>query len=64
MLANLAFLAMTYHQLGQKELAEAALASLRTIADRPERAKNQEAQSFLREAEMLLSGKAANAKSS
>src|SRR5262249_39338031 len=55
--ANLAFLAMTQHQLGQHESARAALARLREIADRPEWAKDQEVQSFLREAETLVGSK-------
>jgi WD40 repeat protein/tRNA A-37 threonylcarbamoyl transferase component Bud32 len=55
--ANLAFLAMTQHQLGQKELAQATLARLREIAEKPEWANDKEAQSLLREAETVLGGK-------
>jgi len=55
--ANLAFLAMTHHQLGQKELAQAALARLRQIAEKAESANDEETQSFLHEVETLLSGK-------
>jgi hypothetical protein len=55
--ANLAFLAMTYHQLGQHESTRAALARLREIVAEPERAKDQEVQSFLREAETLVGSK-------
>jgi hypothetical protein len=57
--ANLAFLAMTHHQLGQKQLAQAALARLRIIASRPECAKDQEVQTFLSQAEMLLASERA-----
>jgi WD40 repeat protein/tRNA A-37 threonylcarbamoyl transferase component Bud32 len=59
--ANLAFLAMTHHQLGHEESAQAALARLREIADKPEWAKDQDVQSFLREAETLLGSKRAEA---
>jgi hypothetical protein len=52
--ANLAFLAMTHHQLGQIDVAQATLARLREIADKPEWTKDQEVQSFLREAETLV----------
>jgi hypothetical protein len=55
--ANLAFLAMTHHQLGQKELAQAALARLREITENPEWAKDNEAQSILGEVEALVGGK-------
>jgi tetratricopeptide (TPR) repeat protein len=54
--ANLAFQAMTHHQLGQQELAQAALARLRATLETPERAKDREAHSFLWEAETLLTG--------
>jgi tetratricopeptide (TPR) repeat protein len=54
---NLAFLAMTYQQLDQKELARAALARLRQVADNPEWANDKEIKSFLHEAETLLSGR-------
>jgi hypothetical protein len=53
---------MTHHQVGQKELAQAALTRLRQIAQNVEWAKDQEVQGFLREAEMLTAGKAATAK--
>jgi hypothetical protein len=59
--ANLAFLAMTHHQLGQEELAQAALARLRVIAARPKWAKDQEVRNFLREAETVLASKQAEA---
>jgi tetratricopeptide (TPR) repeat protein len=54
---NLAFLAMTHHQLGQIELAQAALVRLRIVAARSDWAKDQEVQSFLREAETLVRSK-------
>jgi hypothetical protein len=56
---SLAFLAMTHHQLGHKELAEAALAGLRQVAEKPEWTKGQEVQSLLREAETVLANKPA-----
>jgi hypothetical protein len=59
---NLAFLAMTHHQIGQKEGARAALARLRAIAAQPEWAQDEQAQRFLREAETLLGGKPAKPK--
>jgi hypothetical protein len=52
--ANLAFRAMTHHQLGHKELAQAALARLRTLAEDPESLMNAEARLFVREAEARL----------
>jgi hypothetical protein len=55
--ANLAFLAMTHHQLGHEESARAALARLREITEKPEWAKDQEVHSLLREAETLVSSK-------
>jgi hypothetical protein len=59
--ADLAFLAMTHHQLGQKDLAQAALVRLQAIAGKPAWVKNEEAQSLLHEAEMLLKGPAEKA---
>jgi WD40 repeat protein len=59
MLANLAFLAMTYYQLGEDELAHAALTRLRETAESAEWAKGEQAQAFLREAEAV--GKATRA---
>jgi hypothetical protein len=56
---DLAFLAMTRHQLGQKDEAKAALARLREIMKQPHWAQNAEAVSFLQEAEELIEGKAA-----
>jgi tetratricopeptide (TPR) repeat protein len=52
--ADLAFLALAQHQLGQKEKAQASLERLRQILKQPQWAKNEEAQGFLREAEELL----------
>jgi hypothetical protein len=60
--ANLAFLAMTQHQLGPKELAQATLARLRKTVQQPEWIKDDDAQSFLREPELLLGGKHQTAK--
>jgi hypothetical protein len=55
--ADLAFLAMAQHQLGQKEQAQATLGRLREVMKQPDWAQNAEAQGFLREAESLLQGK-------
>jgi hypothetical protein len=55
--ANLAFLAMTHHQLGEKERAEATLFRLHILAEKPEWAKDQEFQNFVREAETLEGSK-------
>jgi hypothetical protein len=55
--ADLAFLAMAQHQLGQKEPAQATLARLRQTMKQPSEAKNVEAQHFLREAEALIDSK-------
>jgi eukaryotic-like serine/threonine-protein kinase len=52
--ANLAFLAMTHHQLGQERLAQAALARVRNIAEKPEWVEDEKVQVFLREAEALI----------
>jgi tetratricopeptide (TPR) repeat protein len=52
--ADIAFLAMAQHQLGQKDQAQASLNRLREIMKQPQWAKNEEAQGFLREAEALL----------
>jgi WD40 repeat protein/serine/threonine protein kinase len=62
MLADLAFLAMAHHRLGQTERAQEYLKRLRERMKKPERERDQEgqwwfrgdAQSFLREAEELL----------
>jgi WD40 repeat protein len=52
--ADLAFLAMTQHQLGKKEAAKKAFDRLREIVKSPEWANNSEAQTFLREAQSLF----------
>jgi WD40 repeat protein len=57
---SLAFLAMTQHQLGQKDEAKATLIQLRKVMKQPSRAKDAEAQGFLREAEERIEGKAAD----
>jgi hypothetical protein len=54
--ANLAFLAMTYHQLGQEERAQSALARVRKIASEREWANDKEVQRFLCEAETVVGG--------
>jgi WD40 repeat protein/serine/threonine protein kinase len=56
-LANLAFLAMTQHQLGQKEQAAASLARLREVTQRLEMSKNEETHRLLGEVEALLGAK-------
>jgi WD40 repeat protein len=57
---DLAFLAMTQHQLGQEVEAQATLARLRKVMQQPNWARNGQAQAFLREAEELLETKRAN----
>jgi WD40 repeat protein len=52
--ANLAFLAMTHHQLGQARLAQAALARVRNIAEKRESVEDEKVQAFVREAEALI----------
>jgi hypothetical protein len=52
--AALAFLAMAQHQLRESPQAQETLARLREIMKQPARAKDAEAQAFLREAEALL----------
>jgi WD40 repeat protein/serine/threonine protein kinase len=59
---DLAFLAMAHHQLGHKSQAQATLARLREVMKQPAWAKNAEAEGFLREAEELIEGKAADKK--
>jgi serine/threonine protein kinase/WD40 repeat protein len=49
-----AFIAMAYHQLGQREEAAAALARLRDLMTLPANANDLECQAFLREAEALI----------
>jgi hypothetical protein len=55
--ANLAFLAMTQHRLGNQEQARATLERLREWLQHPYWAKDDESQDFLREAEAVLAGK-------
>jgi WD40 repeat protein/tRNA A-37 threonylcarbamoyl transferase component Bud32 len=52
--ADLAFLTMTYHALGQKEKAEAFLLRLREAMKQTRWARDAEARAFLQEAEALL----------
>ena len=54
---DLAFLALTHHQLGQKAQAAATFACLREVMKKPEWAMNEEANDFLQEAEELLKTK-------
>ncbi len=56
---RLAFLAMAHFQLGQKEKGKETLEKLREVMKKPEAAKDEEAQGFLREAEELVEGKPA-----
>ncbi|MCI0456485.1 MAG: hypothetical protein L0Z62_05835 [Gemmataceae bacterium] len=51
-----AFLAMTHYQLGQKELAQAALGRLRETLRKLKWTQKEELQAFLQEAESLLGG--------
>jgi len=53
---DLAFLAMTYHQLGQQKQAQETLRRLRETMKNPEWAEDEEAKAFLREAETLVQG--------
>ena len=54
--AYLAILAMTQHQLGHKQQAEATYHRLRKAVAEPRWARRAESASFLREAEILLEG--------
>jgi WD40 repeat protein/tRNA A-37 threonylcarbamoyl transferase component Bud32 len=58
--ADLAFLAMAQSQLGHKAQAQASLAQLRDLMKQQRWSKDAEAQGFLREAEELVEGKAAD----
>jgi WD40 repeat protein/tRNA A-37 threonylcarbamoyl transferase component Bud32 len=60
--ADLAFLAMSQHQLGKKDEAKPTLARLREVMKQPRWANDTEAQGFLREAEELIEGKVAEKK--
>ncbi|MCI0462936.1 MAG: protein kinase [Gemmataceae bacterium] len=55
---NLAILAMTHHQFGDPDKAQAVLDRLRGILKDPRWKSHQDAQSFWREAEALLQGPA------
>jgi WD40 repeat protein len=57
--ANLALLAMTHHQLGQRAQARAALSRFQETLSKPEWTQNEELQALLREAETLMNGKSA-----
>jgi hypothetical protein len=54
---DLAFLAMTQHQLGQKEQVQASLTRLREIMKNERWAKDEEAKALLREAESRIASK-------
>jgi WD40 repeat protein len=58
--ADLAFLAMARHQLSKKDEAKATLGRLREVMKQPRWAKDAEVAGFLREAEELIEGKAAD----
>src|SRR5262249_1064610 len=53
--ANLAFLAMAYHRLGQRDKAQTYLSRLREMMKKAHWTQDEEAQIFLREAEALFS---------
>ena len=55
--ADLAFLAMSRHQLGEKDQARADLGRLREKMKEPLQANNEENQGFLGEAAALIEGK-------
>jgi hypothetical protein len=59
--ADLAFLAMARHRLGQKGPAAATFRRLREVMKKPAWSGKEEAQDFLREAEALIEGKPARA---
>jgi WD40 repeat protein/tRNA A-37 threonylcarbamoyl transferase component Bud32 len=54
--ADLAFLAMSRYQLRERDRAQASLTQLREALQRPNWARNEEAQRLLKEAEALLAG--------
>jgi WD40 repeat protein/serine/threonine protein kinase len=56
---HLAFLAMTQHQLGQPEQAQATLARFQKTLSQPDLIQNEDLQAFRREAENLMSAKPA-----
>jgi WD40 repeat protein/tRNA A-37 threonylcarbamoyl transferase component Bud32/tetratricopeptide (TPR) repeat protein len=55
---NLAFLAMAHHGLGEREAAQAILARLRELMKKPGWTSRVDLQTYLREAEELIEGKA------
>jgi Flp pilus assembly protein TadD len=57
--ADLAFLAMVRHRLGQKEEANALLARLRAYFQDPRHIRDRESRTFLLEAEELIEGETA-----
>jgi tetratricopeptide (TPR) repeat protein len=56
--ANVAFLAMALHQLGEKDKAQATLARLHEVIKDPGLARNDDHHSYVREADALIEGKA------
>jgi tetratricopeptide (TPR) repeat protein len=54
--ADLAFLAMSRHQLGKKDEAKATLGRLRAVMKQPRWVKDDKSVGFLREAEELIEG--------
>jgi eukaryotic-like serine/threonine-protein kinase len=57
--ADLAFLAMTRFRIGESDRARASLTELRETMQKPNWARNEEAQRLLKEAESLLAGRTA-----
>jgi WD40 repeat protein len=55
--ADLAFLAMSRHQMRERYRAQASLTQLRETLQQPKWARNEEAQRLLKEAEALLAGR-------
>jgi hypothetical protein len=60
--ANLAFLALTHHRLGQEEQARAALARLREAVQQARWKKDEEAHDLLHEAEAVIGAKGRDTK--
>jgi Flp pilus assembly protein TadD len=60
--SDLAFLAMTQHQLGKKDQARATLGRLREAMKQSPWAEDADSTGFLREAEELIEGSGANKK--
>jgi hypothetical protein len=56
--ADLAFLAMSRYQMRERDRAQASLTQLREALQKPNWARNEEAQRLLKEAEALLAGRA------